>query len=373
MMSAFMTPEDIAKQFDVQGRLVTVEALGEGNVNDTYIAVFRTTFDEQKFVLQRINQAVFPSPDKVMHNIKAITEHAHIKIEEEIDQSDRIWQLPRVIPSSQGLDYVVDQKGDVWRALTLIASANSHVRVLSSEHAFEAGQVLGHFQRLISDFPVDQLEDTLPGFHITPAYLAKFDAVMQTPEGQTRAKASTEARRLVQFVEERREFASVLENALSKGELQMRPIHGDPKISNIMVDDVTGKGTAIVDLDTVKPGLIHYDFGDGVRSACNPGGEDTTDLDEVYLDLDLFTALVRGYLREAKPFLTEADRRYLYDSIRLITFELGLRFYADYLAGNVYFKVKHDLQNLERARVQMRLCESIEAREGQIRRALSET
>jgi len=308
-----------------------------------------------------------------MHNIKAITEHAHCKIEAEIDEADRIWQLPRVIPSSDGRDFVVDDKNDVWRALTLIASAKSHVKVLSNEHAFEAGQVLGHFQRLISDYPAEKLEDTLPGFHITPSYLQKFDQALQSPGGQTRAQASTEAKRLVKFIEERRAFASTLEDAVAKGILQLRPIHGDPKISNIMIDDVTGKGTAIVDLDTVKPGLIHYDFGDGVRSACNPGGEDTTDLDEVFLDLDMFTALVRGYLREAGPFLTAADREYLYASIRLITFELGLRFFADYLAGNVYFKVKHDLQNLERARVQMRLCESIEAREGQIRRILSET
>ncbi len=367
-----MTPEDIAKQFQVDGRLVTVEAIGSGNVNDTYIAVFRTTFDEQQFVLQRINQKVFHRPDEVMFNIKAITEHAHARIEEEIDRSDRIWQLPRVIPTRNGADFFTDDQGDVWRALTLIASAKSHVRVLSIEHAYEAGQVLGHFQRLIADYPVKKLKDTLPGFHITPAYLANFDQVLQTDEGKLRASASAETRRLVQFVEERRAFARVLEDACARGELQQRPIHGDPKISNIMIDDVTGKGTAIVDLDTVKPGLVHYDFGDGVRSACNPGGEDTTDLDAVYLDLDLFSALVKGYLREASPFLTEADRKYLYDSVRLITFELGLRFFTDYLAGNVYFKVQHDLQNLERGRVQMRLCESIEAREGQIRRALSE-
>ena len=364
-----MNTGEIAKQFDVKGQLVTVQVIGSGNVNDTYRAIFRTTFDEQQFVLQRINQVVFPSPEKVMANIKAITEHAREKILAEAETADRIWQLPKVIATSDGRDFVTDEDGEVWRGLSLIASAKSHEQVQSVEHATEAGQVLGHFQRLISDFPVEELEDTLPGFHITPNYLAKFDEALSRDEGQERAEATSEAKRIAKFVEDRRDFAHVLESAVERGELKHRPIHGDPKISNIMIDDFTGKGTAIVDLDTVKPGLVHYDFGDAVRSACNPGGEETDDLDDVFLDLDLYAALVRGYLSEAGPFLTEADHKYLFDSIRLITFELGLRFYTDYLAGNIYFKVKHPLQNLDRARVQMKLCDSIEARESAIRRA----
>jgi Ser/Thr protein kinase RdoA (MazF antagonist) len=185
-----------------------------------------------------------------------------------------------------------------------------------------------------------------------------------------RLEASSEARRLRQFVEARREFAGVLENARKAGDLIERPIHGDPKITNVMIDQFTGKGTCIVDLDTVKPGLIHYDIGDAVRSSCNPAGEETTDLNDVFLDLELFEALVRGYLAEAKGFLTDEDKRYLFDSIRLITFELGLRFFADYLAGDVYFKTSHEGQNLNRARVQFALCESIEAREGKMKEIL---
>jgi hypothetical protein len=192
-----------------------------------------------------------------------------------------------------------------------------------------------------------------------------------TAAGQRRRDATAESRRLGKFIDERRAFVPVLEDALARGELKQRPIHGDPKITNIMIDEITGKGTAIVDLDTVKPGLIHYDFGDAARSACNPAGEEPENLEDVYFDTDLFEGLVRGYFREASPFLTEADRAYLFDSVRLITLELGMRFYTDYLEGNRYFKVKHELQNLERARVQLKLCESIEAREGAIRRILS--
>jgi len=365
-----LPPAEIAKRFDVPGRLVTVQSLGNGNVNDTYRVVFRTTFDETQFVLQRISTAVFPAPDKVMANIKAITEHAHDRIEAESGEADRIWQLPRIIPTRDGEDFFRCPDDQPWRALTMISSAESYEAVDAPALALEAGQALGHFQRTLSDFPVDELADTLPGFHITPRYLAQFDEVVESPEAQSRLEASSEARRIARFIQERRDMSGVLEDALAAGDLQVRPIHGDPKISNVMIDDFSGKGTAIVDLDTVKPGLIHYDFGDAVRSTCNQAGEEAEELEDVFLDLDLLSAFVRGYLREAAPFLTESDHRYLYDAIRLIAFELGLRFYTDYLAGNVYFKVSNDFQNLNRARVQMRLCESIEAREPAIRRIL---
>lgn len=365
-----MNAESIATQFDIPGRLVALQPIGAGNVNDTYRVILRTTFSEEQFILQRINRAVFKDPPAVMANMKAVTDHAHRRIEAEADEADRIWQLPRVIPAKNGGDYVMDSKGDCWRALSMIASSTNYEKVSEPEHAAEAGRVLGHFQRIISDFPIDGLADTLPGFHIAPGYLENYDRVVATPDAAERLAAVSEARRLAKFVEERRDFVGILESARESGELTPRPIHGDPKITNVMIDDFTGKGTAIVDLDTVKPGLIHYDFGDAVRSGCNPAGEETSDLSEVYLDLDLFEALVRGYLSEARGFLTEADKRYLYDSVRLIAFELGMRFFTDYLAGDVYFKVGYDAQNLNRARVQFALCESIEAREKKMRAIL---
>jgi Ser/Thr protein kinase RdoA (MazF antagonist) len=365
-----MTPESIAAEFQVPGQVVTVLSIDTGNVNDTYRVIKRTTFSEVQFVLQRINQAVFPRPDLVMSNMKAITDFGHQRLEEQLSQSNRIWQLPKVIPTLTGEDYFIDETGSYWRALSMIASATSHEQVLNVEHAYEAGYVLGHFQRIIADFPADQLADTLPGFHITPGYLKYHDKVAETEVAQKKLHASSEARRIEAFIQERREFARILEDARERGELQLRPIHGDPKITNIMMDNITGKGTAIIDLDTVKPGLIHHDFGDCVRSVCNPAGEEAKDLKEVVIDLDYFEALVRGYLKQARNFLTDADRKYLYDSVRLITFELGLRFFTDYLAGDVYFKINYAAQNLNRGRVQMKLCESIETRESMLRRVL---
>ena len=360
----------MAQQFDVRGRLVTVESTGSGNVNDTYLVIFRTTFSEERFILQKINTKVFPNPAYIMENMKRVTEHVHRRLENEEHMSDRIWQLPRVIPTKDGRDFVTDGDGEYWRAISLIASAHSYDSVQSPEHAYEVGFVLGQFQRLISDIPPEQLHDTLVGFHITPGYLAKLDQAEATPEGQARLNSSTEAQRCHRFISERRAWCSVLEEARNRGELKLRPIHGDPKIANVMIDDATGKGTCIVDLDTVKPGLIHYDFGDCLRSCCNPGGEEPPDLSKVYFDTDLCQTIVKGYMTFARQFLTDADHHYLYDSIRLIAFELGLRFFADYVAGDQYFKVRYEGQNLNRARVQLKLCESIEAREPSIRKIL---
>ena len=361
----------IAPQFDVAGRLVRVVPHSGGNVNDTYVAIFRTTFSEERFILQRLNSKVFRSPERVVHNMKIVTEHAHKRLEAEADEADRIWQLPRVIPAKDGNDFVMDPEGECWRAISLIASAHAYEQVQNLEHAHEAGFVLGQFQRLISDIPTDQLSDTLPGFHITPEYFDVLDRALETPEGQARLKSSADAEHCYRFIKKRRDWADVLEAAKESGQLQLRPIHGDPKIANIMIDDDTGKGTCMIDLDTVKPGLVHYDFGDCLRSCCNAAGEETLDLSKVVFDTDLCESIVRGYMTFAGSFLTEADRHYQYDSIRLITFELGVRFFADFIAGDVYFKVQHEGQNLNRALVQLKLCESIETRESVIRKLLT--
>jgi len=367
-----MKPIKIAEQFDVAGKLASIRPTGQGNVNDTYLAVFRTHFSEERIIIQRINSNVFEHPEWIMENLSILTHHCHKRLLAESDTADRIWQLPRIVPCRNGQDFFRDENGDFWRALTLIASATAYDTAQSAEHAFEVGTVLGQFHRLVSTMNPLSLRDTLPGFHNTPQYLEKYDEVVKRFEVRDLIESSMELRALNRFIEERRDFASVLQNALEAGELEIRLIHGDPKVSNIMIDDDTGKGTAIIDLDTAKPGLIHYDFGDALRSICNREGEETQDLVKVVFDLDYCEAFVRGYMINAKEFLTENDRKYLYDSIRLITFELGLRFFQDYLAGNKYFKVTVPEQNLQRAKVQFRLCESIETRKRQIQKVLDQ-
>lgn len=357
----------LVNKFDIPGRLVTISPTGTGNVNDTYLAIFRNTFDEQQVILQRINRAVFEKPELIMDNLRLLISHAHRKLEKEVVDSDRVWQMPKLINTREGGDFYVDERGDYWRVITKVASATAFDETQGPEHAAECGAVLAHFHKLVFDLDTEELHDPLPGFHITPRYLERYDATIATPGGAERLNASMEARRLAKFIENRRDFVHVLQDAIKSGELTLRVMHGDPKVNNIMIDDFTGKGTAMIDLDTVSPGLVHYDFGDAVRSICNPAGEEELNLNKVVFDMDLCMAFCKGYLSQANEFMTEADHRHLFNSIRLITFELGLRFFQDYLAGNVYFKTRHPEQNLNRARVQFRLCESIESRERMIK------
>jgi Ser/Thr protein kinase RdoA (MazF antagonist) len=304
-----------------------------------------------------------------MANMHEITKHCHEKLEADAKaaRDDRVWQMPRIIGAKDGRDYVLDDHGDVWRVITRIMSAHAFDVAQGPEHALECGAALGHFHYLVSDMNPASLTDPLPGFHVTSGYLKAYDATLEKASARELLGASVEARRMAKFVEERRELALCLEKAEARGELVKRMFHGDPKVNNIMIDDVTAKGTAMIDLDTVSPGLIHMDFGDALRSICNPAGEEESNLAKVVFDEDLAAAFCKGYMREAGSFLTDADRAYLYDSIRLLPFELGLRFFQDYLNGNVYFKTREPEQNLNRARVQFRLCESVEARERSIR------
>ncbi len=359
--------------FNIKGRLVTIVPFGNGNINDTFLAVYRNTFTETQVVLQRVNRSVFTNPEAIMRNMHNITLHCHEKLEADAktDRDDRVWQMPRIIRTKEGADFVTDENGEVWRVITRVLSAHAFDTAQSPEHALECGATLGHFHYLVSDMDPASVVDPLPGFHVTSGYLAQYDATLESEDAREILGASMEAKRLAKYIEERREFAVSLEKAEASGELMKRMFHGDPKVNNIMVDDFTGKGTAMIDLDTVSPGLMHVDVGDAVRSICNPAGEEELNLGKVTFDENLFLAFMKGYLKEAGTFMTETERDYLYDAIRLLPFELGLRFFQDYLAGDKYFKVRQPGQNLNRARVQFRLCEAIEARERSIREILA--
>lgn len=352
----------IAEQFASFRQVLEVREFGNGNINDTYLVwLDADTAEESQLVLQRINTQVFKQPTLIMQNMRAFTEHMRRRAHEEA--LAHRWEMPRVIPSCGGQDFYVDAEGNFWRALSYVQGARSFDTIQDSAHAREVGYALGTFQYLISDLPIHRLADTLEGFHITPRYLQSFDRVLS----QNGFKSSAEVKHCLTLVEKRRGFTAVLEEARTRGWLRLRPVHGDPKVNNVMIESSSGRAISLVDLDTVKPGLIHYDVGDCMRSGCNPLGEETENWEAVRFDLDIGAAILEGYLTQARHFLTEADYRYLFDSIRLLTFELGIRFLTDHLAGNIYFKVKHPEHNLQRALVQFKLTESIETHETDIR------
>lgn len=361
------TLQALAKRFIADGKALSIQEYGSGNVNDTFLV---TTDSEKckKFILQRINTTVFSRPELIMRNLRTFTDHVQRRLQNK-QRSSRAWKVPCIIPAADDNDYVITASGEFWRAISFIGGAKTHETVQNMDHAREAGYALGRFHSLIYDLPTKALHDTLEGFHVTPLYLKHFDEVVK--KGPTASK-SADNLYCHEFITERREWAHVLENAKKANQLLLRPIHGDPKISNIMIEEQTGKAISIIDLDTVKPGLIHYDLGDCLRSCCNPAGEEAENLQDVHFDTDLCRAILQGYLSEARAFLRDADYRFLFDAVRLIAFELGLRFFTDNLAGDVYFKVGYKGHNLRRALVQFRLTESIESQERTIRRIVKE-
>ncbi len=359
---------EAAYHFASAEHVTSVQEYGTGNVNDTYLVTVNSHGDSH-FILQRINQRVFRKPDLIMVNLRAFSDHVQKRLSNGMGDPTRRWELPRVLYTGDGKSFYIDSEGGFWRAISFIDHSHAYPRIRDSAHAREAGYALGRFQSLISDMDTQSLHDTLEGFHITPRYLKHYHDVLADRRA---GDDPPDVESCLRFVAEREEWASVLENAKASGRLRLRPIHGDPKVDNIMIDEETGLAVSIVDLDTVKPGLVQYDIGDCLRSCCNLLGEETTRYDEVAFDVGLCREIMRGYLSVASGFFTDDDYAYLYDSIRLIAFELGLRFFTDYLEGNVYFKVKHDRHNLSRAIVQFRLCESIEKQERDIRAIIDE-
>jgi Ser/Thr protein kinase RdoA (MazF antagonist) len=352
----------IAEAFALSGPVQAIEPLGSGNVNDTWrVALASAGEGPRALVLQRLNTRVFPRPDLVMSNIRRLGEH--------LDRPGAMaaaggrWELPRVVPVRGSGEPWLERDGQCWRLLTYIERSRSLDTIQDRSQALQVGRALGTFHALIHDLPAEELADTLEGFHVTPGYLAQFERELS----RTQLPLTPQEQHCVAFIRDRTAFMPVLEEALRSGRLRQRPIHGDPKVNNILFDAHSGEAIALVDLDTVKPGLIHYDIGDCLRSGCNRLGEETDDWGSVRFDLELCEALLEGYIGQAHPFLEEADYAHIPDAIRLLSLELGLRFFSDHLAGDVYFRTSRPRHNLQRALVQFQLTESIEAQQDAIR------
>jgi len=343
----------IAGTFDLGAAVTGIHPHGNGLVNDTYLVEIA---GGRHAILQRLNTQVFPHPELILANLRILLDHAR-------RQKPVGLQLPALYVTRDGRDYHVDDRGQFWRALEFIANTRNLKVLTNAGQANAVGTALGQFHRLLHDLPVERLHTTLPGFHVAPDYLRHFDEIaLDSVAGHGIA-----LRDALAFVEERRELAGVLERARERGDLALRPTHGDPKRDNFLFDRMDDQVVALIDLDTVQPGLVQVDLADCLRSCCNRAGEATTDLYSVRLDLDFARAILRGYLAEAREFLAIEDYAYLYEAIRLIPFELGLRFLTDHFAGDRYFKVSAPGQNLLRARVQFRLTEDIERHETALR------
>lgn len=351
----------VARAFQIHGEFVSAAPYGSGHINDTFCTVFSQAGVRTRYILQRINHNVFKSPARLMENVQRVTAHLAAKL---VDTPDATRRALTLIPARCGRAWHVDADGNHWRAYLFVEKARTYDAVESVKQAFEAAKAFGRFQGLLADLPAPRLHDTIPGFHHTPK---RFEALEQAMAADVAGRVRL-AGAEIDFALAHKDMVGVL---LEAG-LPERVTHNDTKFNNVMLDDETGEGICVIDLDTVMPGLALYDFGDMVRTTTSPAPEDERDLSNVRMQFPMFEALVRGYLATAGSFLTPEEKGCLAFSGKLITFEIGIRFLTDFLAGDVYFKVHRDGHNLDRCRTQFRLVESIEEQEAPMRQLVEE-
>lgn len=347
--------DPIVKQFRFEGELIGAAPYGSGHINDTYAAVFKKPDGgTRRYILQRINHRVFKEPEKLMSNIERITRHLKDKITANHGDTER--ETLNVIPTKSGAGFLKTDEGDYWRGYVFIERARTYDIVENRDHFYNAGRAFGKFQKLLSDFPAGTLFETIPDFHDTRK---RYEAFAEAVDRDV-AKRAWNVRDEIGFIRKRKNETAILADMLESGGLPLRVTHNDTKFNNVMIDDKTGEGICVIDLDTVMPGLSLYDYGDSIRFGANPAPEDEKDLSKVYMSVDMFEAFTGGFLAEARDFLTPAELECLPFSARLMTLECGIRFLTDYLNGDVYFKVHREGQNLDRCRTQLRMVEDME-------------
>lgn len=339
--------------FETEGTYLRGEPFGNGHIHDTFrIMTSEKTKDD--YILQRMNNLVFRNIPELQHNILRVTLHLRNKLSS-IHGSDLKRECLRIVPAKDGRTWVTDKGGKYWRMFIFITNHRSYDVVDSPGKAYEGGKAIGRFQAMLADLRGEPLFETIPGFHDVEKRLDCFNsAVFSDPAG--RVKRSFDE---IHFINERAEKMKVILRLGREGKIPLRITHNDTKFNNILLDE-NDRALCVIDLDTVMPGYVHYDFGDAVRTAANVACEDEKDLTRVRMDIGLFRAYASGYLSETKHLLNEVEKEYLAFAPCLITYTIALRFLTDYINGDHYFKIHHRQHNLQRARSQMKLLKSME-------------
>ena len=337
---------------------------GNGHINNTYLITIDGV--KERYILQRINSYVFTRPKDVMENMQRVTAFLRGKIAAEGGNPDR--ETIALVPSRSGEAYAEDPEGQVWRVMLFVPDTFSPELPDDLNILEECGGAFGRFARLLDDFPASSLHETIHAFHDTPARLSQLeDASRQDPCGR------------LKDVQEEMAFARgcaaethVLTDALAAGKLPLRVTHNDTKVNNVLLDRNTEKAVCVIDLDTVMPGLLAYDFGDAIRVGACSAAEDEQNLDLIHLEMPKYRAFARGFLSQLKGMLSRDELLSLEAGARIMTLENGLRFLADHLNGDVYFKIHRPGQNLDRARAQFALFRDMEKHSAEMKAILLE-
>lgn len=330
---------------------IAEETYGNGHINDTYLVA------SSKYILQRINTSVFTKPDELMENIENVTAFLRKKLEAAGEDTER--GTLTVVPTKSGKSYYQTADGNTFRVYRFIEGTKSIEDSKTDADLYEAGVGFGHFQKLLADFPVEKLHETIRDFHHTPKRIEALKRAVR----EDRAGRGESVRGEIRFALENVGWADCVVRGMAEGRIPVRVTHNDTKINNILFDRESGRAVCVVDLDTVMPGSALYDFGDALRIGGSSAAEDETDPDKVWFRVNAFEAFARGYLSEMKDALTDAEVELLPLSVKLMTYECGIRFLTDYLNGDTYFKTAREHHNLDRARNQFKLVRNIAAKE----------
>jgi hypothetical protein len=351
----------IAGRFAVEGRLVSLETQPGGHINDSWMAVWEGPGGRRRFLLQHINRFVFRKPEEVMENLVRLTHQvrAHLAREAAPEPERRVLRL---VPTHDGATHHREPDGEIWRLLVWIEGTRSTERAESPAQARAAAAAFGAFLRQIADLPRPSLHETIPHFHDTPARLGALERAVAADAVGRVAGAGPE----IEAILDRRPLGRVLDDRVAEGTLVLRPTHNDAKIANVLFDTTTGEPLCVVDLDTVMPGLALHDFGDMVRSMVSDAAEDAPDPSRVEVRVPVFEALARGFTEAAGSTLSPLERSLLPTGALVITLEQAARFLADHLEGDPYYRTTRSGHNLDRARTQIRLVESLEAHDNEL-------
>jgi len=345
----------IIAQFQVEGKLVSCTRYGEGHINETYLAVIEDARGTVKYILQKINNKIFPNVQGLMKNICSVTEFNRKKIIERGGNPDR--ESLSLVYTKGGESYYFDKDTESYfRIYKFITDAVSYQVVEKPEHFYQSAVAFGNFANLLAEFDAKELFEVIPKFHNTVKRFNDFTASLKADKFD-RAK---DVKKEIEFVLSREKYCSKIVDLLESGKMPTKVTHNDTKLNNVMLDATTGEPVAVIDLDTIMPGSICYDFGDSIRFGCNPVAEDEKDLSKVNFDINLFEQYTKGYLSAVGTSATKIERENLAFGAILMTYECGMRFLADYLDGDIYFRVKREGHNLDRARTQFKLIEDME-------------
>lgn len=349
--------KNIANRFDIAGKIINIKGNSSGNINKTFVATYKMDSGEEKeFIFQKINTTVFKEPYKLMKNIENITNWIERKLK---FRGDNDHQTLKVVltKDNKNLAVILDESGEkqYYRAYEFIENSISYDVSVDKNIVYNTGRAFGNFQKMLIDYPINTIEETIKDFHNTSL---RYKSFLNDISLDVCNRVDDVAKDII-FVIKNSECSTTITDLMSKGKIPVRVTHNDTKINNVMMNKDTNDYLAVIDLDTVMLGSSLYDYGDGIRSTASSSSEDEKDLDKVYLDLELFESYTDGYLSEMAPYLLEEEVCNMGEAIRIITFELGLRFLSDYINGDTYFKTNYETHNLDRARNQFKLLSDI--------------